>query len=117
MILDEIKDKLLEIDPIVFYGMVDNRMRETVWDYIVFDRKALKQNSTKSGYTEVYSVHIIREAYIPEGLELEVIDKMLEIDGMKVSGDDGIYTYVQKTNTNVVVEMFSVDFIRAKKKV
>lgn len=117
MILNQIKEKLAEIDQNVFYGMVDSSMKETVWDYIVFGRKALKHNPTKSGYTEVYSVHIIREDFIPEGLELEVIDKMLEIDGMKVSGDDGIYTYVQKTNTNVVVEMFSVDFIRAKKKV
>lgn len=115
MILNQIKEKLTEIDPKVFYGMVDPSIRETVWDYIVFDRKSLKPNASKTGYTEKYSVHIIREEYIPEGLELEVIDKMLEIDGVKLSGDDGIYTYVQKPNTNIVVEMFSVDFIRAKK--
>lgn len=114
MILNQIKEKLSEIDPNVFYGMVDNSMKETVWDYIVFDRKSLKLNQSKSSYTEVYSVHIIREEYIPEGLEVKVINKMLEINGMR-SGDDGIYTYVQKTNTNIVVEMFSVDFIRAKK--
>ena len=115
MILNDIKAKLTEIDSNVFYGMVDSSMKETVWDYIVFDRKALKLNPSKSSYTEVYAVHIIREDFIPEGLEVEVINKMLEINGMKMSGDDGIYTYVQKTNTNIVVEMFSVEFIRAKK--
>ena len=116
MILNEIKAKLAEIDPNIFYGMVDDSIKsEPVWDYIVFDRKALKPSTSKSGYTEIYSVHIIREEYIPEGLEIEVINKMLEIPGMKMSGDAGTYNYVMKTNTNIVMEMFSVDFIRAKK--
>ncbi len=116
MILNEIKAKLAEIDPNIYYGMVDDSVKdEPVWDYIVFDRKALKTNPSKSGYTEVYSVHIIREEYIPEGLEIEVIDKMLEIPGMKMSANDGVYNYVMKTNTNIVMEIFSVEFIRAKK--
>ena len=117
MILNQIKDKLSELDPNVFYGMVDSTMRETTWDYTVFDRKALKIGTSKTVYTEIYTVHIIREAYIPEGLVFEYIDKMLEIDGMRLSATDAVYTYVQKSNTNVVVEMCSVDFIRATKKV
>ena len=51
MILDDIRDKLLEIDPVVFYGMVDNNMRETVWDYIVFNRKPTKVGANRTGYS------------------------------------------------------------------
>ena len=116
MILNEIKSKLSEIDPNIFYGMVDDSVKkEPAWDYIVFNRKALKPSPSKTGYIEVYSVHIIREEYIPEGLEIEVINKILEIPGMRMSSDAGDYNYVMKPNTNIVMEMFSVDFIRVKK--
>lgn len=114
--LNEIKTKLQEIDDNIFYGMVDDRMKETVWDYIVFNRTVKRQNSNKTGYSDYYSVHVVRENFIPEGLEEAVIDKMLEIEGMRLAGNDGSYTYVPKPNTNVVVEMFSMDFVKAKKK-
>lgn len=115
MILDEIKEKLKEIDENVFYGMVDNSMQETVWDYIVFNRSSMKVNANKTGYTDVYTVHIVREEWIPEGLELEIINKMLEIPGMRMAGNDAQYTYVPKPNTNVVVEMLSIDFVKPRK--
>ena len=117
MILDEIKQKLEEIDPNVFYGAVDPRMRETMWNYIVFNRGALRRNANKTGFTRTYSVHIIREDFIPDGLELEVINKMQEIEGMRLADSDGSYTYVPKPNTNHIVEMFSVDFVKPVKAV
>ena len=117
MILNEIQNKLKEVENNVFYGMVDPRMKETEWNYIVFNRSVKKQNENKTGYTDVYSVHIIREEYIPEGFEEEVIDKVLEIAGMRLAGTDGTYTYVAKPSTNAVIEMFSIDFIKPKKKV
>lgn len=95
--------------------MVDTRVQNTLWNYIVFNRVSLAPNENRTGYTEKYIVNIIRENYIPEGLELQVINKMLEIAGMKLSSGDGVYTYLEKQNTNIVIEMFSVEFVRAKK--
>lgn len=115
MILNDIKEKLQELDENVFYGMVDDRMRETVWDYIVFERKTMSFNQNKTSVSPYFSVHIVRENYIPEGFELEVIKKVLEIDGMRLTDQDGAYEYVQKPNTNIVVEMFSIDFVKPAK--
>lgn len=117
MILDDIKNKLQEIDENVYYAAVDLAFEGTVWDYIVFERSALKASANKTGYTEEYTVRIIREEFIPEGLEIEVIEKMLEIPGMRLNSDGGTYEYVQKPNTNIVIEMFSVGFVRPIKKV
>lgn len=115
MILTEIRDKLSEIDDRVFYGMVDNSVQETLWNYIVFNRKPTKIGANRTGYSYYFSVNIIRENFIPEGLDLTVIEKMLEIPGMRLAGNDMEYTYVPKPNTNVVVEMLSIDFVRAVK--
>lgn len=115
MILETIKNKLLEIDPNVFYGMVDNSMRESVWDYIVFNRKPTKAATNRTGYSYYFSVNIVRENFIPEGLDLTVISKMLEIDGMRLAGTDMEYNYTAKPNTNNVVEMLSIDFVKAVK--
>ena len=120
MILQEVKDKLMEIDPNVFYGMItEEDMKERdlqLWNYIVFNRIKKSQSTNKTGYGEHFTVHIIRENFIPEGLEEELIEKLCEISGIRIVGD-GTYTYVQKPNTNVVIEMFSVEFVKTKKKV
>ena len=115
MILEEIKTKLEEIEPNVFYGMVDETMKETLWNYIVFNRNVLKTNTNRTSYSDIYTVHIIRENFIPEGLDVEVIDKMLSIDGMRLAGDDSPYTYMPKPNTNTVIEMLSINFVKARK--
>ena len=116
MILDDIKKKLEQIDPIVFYGAVDSTVKDTLWNYIVFNRTVMKPSANKSGYTDGYSVHIIRENFIPDGLAEEVIEKMLEIAGMRESGSDMQYQYIVKPNTDDVVEMLSIDFVNARKK-
>ena len=115
MILEEIKQQLETIDSRVYYGMVDDRVRETVWDYIVFNRTNVKRTGNRTGLADYYDVHIIRENFIPEGIDVEVIEKMLEISGMNLSSEDGSYTYVQKPNTNIVVEMLTLHFVRARK--
>ena len=115
MILNEIQNKLKELDNNVFYGMVDKSMKETLWNYIVFNRTTMKPNANKNSFSDYFTVHIIREEWIPEGFEIEVINKMSEIDGMRLAGNDAVYTYVQKPNTNIVVEMLSIDFVKAKK--
>lgn len=116
MILDEIKEKLQEIDPNIFYGAVNKRMKEEIWDYIVFNRTVLKSNANKTGFTDGYVVHIVREEWIPEGTAEQVIEKMLEIAGMKLAGSDSEYTYTVKPKTDAVVEMLSIEFVKARKK-
>lgn len=115
MILNDIKEKLLEVDPIVFYGMVDNSIRETVWNYTVFERKRIAINTNKNSFSYYFTVHIIRENFIPEGIDRTVISKVCEIPGMRVADNDPVFTYVAKPNTNVVVEMLSIDFVRPMK--
>lgn len=115
MILAEIKEKLLEIDPVVFYGAVNPNEVETVWDYIVFERKVTKPSVNKTGYSHYFTVHIIRENFVPEDLYLRVIAKVCEIPGMKLSGNDMTYDYTVKPSTDAVVEMLSIDFVRAEK--
>ena len=117
MILEEIKTKLEEIDPNVFYGAVNTSMRDMIWDYIVFHRTPTKINENKTVYNEYFSVNVIRENFVPEDLYLTVIDKMLEINGMRLSGSDIGYEYTVKPNTDTVVEMLSIEFMKPKKKV
>jgi len=115
LILNDIQEKLLEVDKNVFYGMVDNSIRETVWDYIVLDRERIAISANKTSNSYYFAVHIIRENYIPEGLEKTVIDKMLEISGMRLADNDPTFDYVQKPNTNVVVEMLTLHFVKPVK--
>ena len=115
MILDEIQNKLNELDENVFYGAVKKEMNETVWNYIVFNRSLLKLNTNQTGRTPVYSIHIVRENFIPEGFEDEVINKLLTIPGFRLAGTDGTYDYITKPGTDTVVEMFSIDFVKPRK--
>lgn len=115
MILTDIEAKLKEIDPNVYYGMVDDSRKETVWDYIVFDRTAIKHSMNKTSASDRFSVHIIRENFVPDGLEDEVIAKLCELPGVRLTGEDTTFDYVQKPNTNIVVEMMSIRFLRARK--
>lgn len=116
MILNDIQSKLLEVDNSVYYGMVHSEKKETLWNYTVFNRTSMKSNPNKTGYTDGFIVHIVREEWIPEGLAEEVINKMLEINGMRLAGTDMQYTYVQKPNTDTVIEMLSIEFVSPRKK-
>lgn len=116
MILNEIKQQLEKVGSgRVYYAIVDESVKDTVWDYIVFERSKLGVSGNKTSYSEFYDVHIVCEDFIPETLDKEVIAKMLEIDGMRLTSDDGTYDYVQKPSTNNVVEMLTLHFVRARK--
>ena len=115
MILQDIKDKLKEVDENTFFGSVKRSIRETLWNYIVFERVKRRINTNKTSYTDIFAVHIVRENWIEDGVIDEVISKMLEIPGMRVSDQDGEYTYVVKPNTDSVVEMFTIEFVKPKK--
>ena len=116
MILQEIKDKLSEIDPHVFYGMVDDTVITDEWNYIVFMRKSLSTGGNKTGYSDRFTVAIIREGFIPEGLDVAVINKMCEIEGMRLANPDCLYNYTLKPSTNTVVELLTMEFVKARKR-
>lgn len=114
MILTDIEAKLKEIDPNVDYGLVDTRRRETVWDYTVFNRTTIKPSANRTAATDYFDVHIVRENYIPDGMDEEVIAKLCSLPGVRIAGD-GQFAYMQKPNTNTVVEMLTLPFMRARK--
>ena len=116
MLLNDIKTKLEELDPFVYYGMMTKEPDEVpVWDYIVFNRVKLRSNTDKNSFSDVFAVHIIRENFIPEGFDVEVIAKMKEIPGVRLVGEDGTFNYMQKGKTDTVVEMLTLHFSRARK--
>lgn len=114
MILEDIEAKLKEIDNHVFYGMADDSVRETKWDYTVFNRSNIKYPGNKTAATDYFDVHIIRENYIPDGLDALVVEKLCALPGVRLGGD-GTFNYVQKPNTNIVIEMLTIPFMRARK--
>lgn len=118
MILNDIKNKLLEVDPVVFYGCVDEEsetIKKDLWNYIVFNRSRLRSDPSKTSYVDVFEVHIVRENFIPDGIDIEVIEKLRSIPGVKLLSGDGVYNYTRKNNTNLVVEMLTLTFTRARK--
>lgn len=117
MILEDIQQKLLGIDSKVFYGKADEKKIENDWNYIVFMRKRLSYDAQKNSFSDRFVVAVIRENFIPDGLENDVIEAMRTINGMRLSSTDGEYNYVQKPNTNTVVEILTLEFVRARKRV
>lgn len=116
MLLNDIKNKLEEIDANVYYGLMTKDPEDVpVWDYIVFNRTKLKNSQNKTCFGDHFEVHIIRENFIPEGLDVEVIAKLCELPGVKLTGDDGQFDYMQKSKTDTVVEMLTLTFVRARK--
>ena len=83
MILEDIESKLLEVDPLVFYGKVDESEVTEEWNYIVFMRKSLSVGTQKKEYSDRFTVAIIRENYRPERddykIDLQLGDCELEV--------------------------------------
>lgn len=123
MLLNDIKRELAMIDPLVFYGLVpnsyvdENGKKQTIdiWDYTVFNRVKLKNSANKTSYVDAFEVHIVREEYIPEGIDVDVIEKLTALPGVKLGAEDGVYDYTMKPGTNTVVEMLTLTFTRSRK--
>ena len=114
--LEDIEKVLQEFDPSVYYGMVHSRNPETEWNYIVFDRISIRHSENKTSASDYFDVHIIRENYVPEGIDFEIIEKLCALPGVKLSGEACSFNYVQKPNTDTVVEMLTIHFVRARKR-
>lgn len=115
MFLDDIEAKLLEIDPKVCYGAVDDSFNESAWDYIVFNRTNIRHSTNHTSNSDFFDVHVVRENYIPDGLEDVVINKLCELSGIRLAGADSEFDYAVKPRTNIVVEMMTIHFVRARK--
>lgn len=121
MLLDEVKKALKEVDPMVFYGLVpsplvdENGEEVDTWDYIVFNRAKLTHNPNKTSFGDRFEVHIVREEYVPEGTDTDVIARLTAIPGVKLADEDGTYDYIMKPNTDAVVEMLTLTFTRGRK--
>ena len=61
-----------------------------------------------------YFVAIVKEEYIPEDLEEQVIEKMKTL-GFKISDTDTAYDYVQKAG-GCIVEICTMEFGKTKKR-
>lgn len=113
----KIKEKLLEIDPHVYYGMVsDNVKLEDEWNYIVFGQDRMRKSGTSSidlnGY---WYVTIVREDFIPDEDVIKVLEKMSEVPGLRLADGDYQYQYFMKGSTNIVIEMLALQFTKSKK--
>ena len=113
--LNELRDKLEEIDENVFYGAAkDNDATKNVWNYIVYGRDRMESNQNKTSFTFYYDVAIIREEYIPENLIEEVIAKVEEC-GLRLADASPEFEY-EKKNDDTVVEILVIHFCKAGKR-
>lgn len=116
--LNEIKTVLAELKTdtdvpmeAIFYGVCTEDLSK--WNYFVFNRV----RSSRPGdaeWNEYYTVNIIHEDYVPEGYVEKVIKAIKAAAHMRVSGDV-TYAYVQKSNTQMVVEVASIVFVKNEK--
>ena len=58
-------------------------------------------------------VAIVKEEYIPDGMEAKVVDAMKKI-GMRLSTDDIQYDYVEKSG-EATVEICTMEFSKSEK--
>lgn len=113
--LNEVREVLETFEMPVYYGIAQSDDGSSDWNYIVFNRDKLRKNDSRTGYTDVFNVAIIQEEYIEDGLAERVIDAVSAIKGVRPSGEDSLYEYTRKPNTDEVVEMCVIPFIRARK--
>ena len=121
MLLNDVKNALKEIDPLVFYGITPSKLCDEngyevyTWDYIVFNRTKLKAHSNNTSFSDRFEVHVVREEYIPDGIDADIIGKLTALPGVKLADEDGVYDYMMKPGTNTVVEMLTLTFTRGRK--
>lgn len=113
---EKIEKALMEIDSNVHYGRVPESKAKENWNYFVFGKNTLRKAGANSiDLIDSYWIAIVRENYIPDNLVFEVIDKLNEIPGLKLTTEDGNYEYVFKEKTDLVVEILTLSFSKVKK--
>ena len=114
-ILGQIQDTLETFELPVWYGRTFSKEKDK-WNYFVFNRKELdRSGKSRIDFNYYYQVHIIMEDYIPEGFEQEVIKKITENTGLKLVDQPMQFNYTAKNNTDMVVEMLTLEFTKTFK--
>lgn len=127
--LNEIRDKLEALikddEFIKKYGVIEEILYGTAhtheasksWNYIVFNKEKIKKGGTSNtDLTYYWNVAIVHEEYIPEGLEEAIIDKILEIKGLRLADGDMPIDYLTKGESNMVIELLRISFVKTKKR-
>lgn len=115
--MPEIEAKLKEISDVVYYGSADEADKLTLWNYIVFFRDTTKRGANNTGFTDYFTVGIVQENWVPDELIDAAIAKLETLPGVKLSSADIDYNYTRKPGTSAVVEVASMTFCRARKRV
>lgn len=116
MILKEVQTALTEIDPNTYYGTGITHPKGDPWDYIVFSRDILTRKPNKSGYSDVINVAVVREEFIPDGLEEQIVEAMESIAGVRMLEGNHEYYYSVKPGTQLTVEMIVLKFTHSRKR-
>ena len=110
--LDQIR-AVLEKFGATYYGNASPEVSET-WDYTVFRRAELSK--ALNDFVRKYTVAIVRESYIPENLEFEIIKAIVDETNLRLSETSAFYSYVYKGSTDLVVEICVLTFFEPLKR-
>ena len=102
------------MDPKTFYGTAAKIGRKDPWDYTVFGRENATMSANQTSLSTVYPVAVVRENYVPEGMEDQIVSAMRTIPGMKPTGEI-LFEYMVKPDSTDVVEMMVIRFSRSRK--
>lgn len=113
-LLVDIRKSLEKIDKKVCYGKsFDDYVKENGFDFIVFSRKGMKKS--KRDITRTFEVSIVRENYIPEGLDIKIIRAITENTCLKFPNDQEMpYNYIRKGDTSDLVEILTLTFVKTE---
>lgn len=116
-LLDKIAAGLREIDDCVYYGTAARHPVKSRWDYTVFSRSTTAPKGNLTGFTDRFTVSVVREGFVPSDILGRVIDAMTAIPGMKVDESKDVeYLYEVKPSTTCTLEMMTVSFSRGRKR-
>lgn len=115
--LQQIEAALKEVLEPVFYGSADDVGNAALWNYIVFLRDRATRSETNKGYSDYYTVAIVHENWVPVELIDAVIDKLEAISGVRMAKSEIEFNYTRKPTNNAVVEVATIPFVHARKKV
>ena len=112
-ILKKIQDTLESFGYPAYYGRSFAKLDDD-WNYFVFNRYYIKKSGKSNCDLNYYfQVHIIMEDYIEEGFEQEVIKAIQENTKLKLVDSSMNFNYVTKNNTEMVVEMLTLEFTKS----
>ena len=120
--LDEINsvlEKIAEENSLekVFYGAASDRAGDMkTWNYLILKRdRHVRSGTNRMDSTMYYTITLVHEDYIPEGMPEEIIKSVLnEVPGVHLATDIE-YDYGFKNGTDMVVEAAIMSFYKVQK--